>query len=355
MNINNLKKYSYFKNIKDEHLKDSLAECLNREIILGYIDYLVSNQIPFTSCLIDVDNFKFINDNFGHLIGDEIIFKLSIFFNDVIGDKGVVGRYGGDEFLVVMENITDHSKIWNTFHELNVELGKLMIPEIKNMSLSITTGIARYPIDGNTAQEVFNCSDKALYRGKTNGRNCFVIYMPDKHKDIELKTQNETSYSSMDMHARVFELLTKTTDIYDNIKMLFNYLSSMFMLDRLSIETKNGIYFKTKHHLCADFEFSHMNYDVISKKMNSFGLFIGNRLAAVEVNQKDVYDEMVKQHTKSLLLCSIVFRDDEYGIIRAESVGGSRIWQANIMDLIVTASRIIGMILHSKGLTIEEL
>ena len=77
---------------------------------------------------------------------------MSRFFNDVIGDKGVVGRYGGDEFLVVMENITDHSKIWNTFHELNVELGKLMIPEIKNMSLSITTGIARYPIDGNTAQ-----------------------------------------------------------------------------------------------------------------------------------------------------------------------------------------------------------
>ena len=102
MNINNLKKYSYFKNNKDEHLKDSLAECLNREIILGYIDYLVSNQTPYSSCLIDFDNFKFINDNFGHLIGDEIIFKLSRFFNDVIGDKGVVGRYGGDEFLVVM-------------------------------------------------------------------------------------------------------------------------------------------------------------------------------------------------------------------------------------------------------------
>lgn len=355
MNLENLKKFSFFRNINDEHLNDSLADCLNREVILGYVDSLVSNQTPFTLGLIDIDNFKFINDNFGHLIGDDVIVKLSKFFNEIIGDLGVVGRYGGDEFLVVLEGLNDQGKIWDIFHELNVELGKFIVPELHNTSLSITTGISRYPIDGKNSQEVFDCSDKALYRGKTKGRNCFIIYIPDRHKNIELKTQNEISYSTMNLHAKVFEILTHSENVGENIEMLLSYLSSIFMIDRLSIETKNGIYFKTKHSLCPEYEFTHMNYEVLRSKMNSYGLFIGNRLDAVEINQKDVYNEMVKEHSKSLLLCSILFRNEEFGLIRAESVGKSRIWQANIMDLIVTSARIIGMVLHTKNLKIEDL
>ena len=89
----------FFKDKKT--MLDNLTGIYIRDVITEYMHYLVDNNIPFTFSILDIDNFKTINDNHGHLVGDEILKINAINLEKMCSGRGVVGRYGGDEFIFV--------------------------------------------------------------------------------------------------------------------------------------------------------------------------------------------------------------------------------------------------------------
>lgn len=99
-----LEQYEYFKGLDMEYVLDALTGCVSRGYILGLTKYLIEKKEPFAFAIIDLDNFKLINDNYGHKVGDECLNKIIDSFINYIGNNGIVGRYGGDEFIVVYLN-----------------------------------------------------------------------------------------------------------------------------------------------------------------------------------------------------------------------------------------------------------
>ena len=140
----------FFKERGLEYAFDSLTKALNRDTIIAYANYLIDTKRSFAICMLDIDNFKNINDNFGHAIGDEVLVKFVENVEAVLGDDIVIGRYGGDEFLYIVEGCEEYDDIWQIAHDLNIALRNQIYPET-NSAVTITSGIARYPLNGSNS------------------------------------------------------------------------------------------------------------------------------------------------------------------------------------------------------------
>ena len=210
-----LRKFPYFakelENTKIEYILDTLTGVVSRAYIIGFAKSLIAEGTPFSFIIIDLDNFKFINDNYGHSAGDGVLVSTSSELAEFLDGFGVVGRFGGDELLAInLRDITYQEKK-NFF--LGLYSGKKAFR--KNFRLenccpfvTATSGCASFPEDADDYNTLFSLIDKTLYRGKTKGRNCYIIYLAEKHKDIEIKNLAKNGiYTRLQNIVRRFELV----------------------------------------------------------------------------------------------------------------------------------------------------
>jgi len=125
--------------------------------------------------MLDVDHFKTVNDTLGHLAGDEVLKEIANSINQATRTYDITGRYGGEEFLVVLpdcdrektkagaERIRDFVAS-HPFHARGSEI-----------SVTISVGATIAPVCGRTESEILNLADRALYQAKNAGRNCTIV------------------------------------------------------------------------------------------------------------------------------------------------------------------------------------
>ena len=350
-----LSSIEFFNNQDLEFAFDGLTKVLSREMITSYLSYLIQNKKTFTVCLCDVDNFKSVNDNYGHMLGDEILQILAENIEKTVGNKGVVGRYGGDEFMIILDGITEYNDVWEVCHKINVSAGKLKYEKAEELNVTLTTGIVRYPIDGQTYEELLSKADRALYRGKMKGRNCFIIYLAAKHANILIEPNKEKLYSSMEMLSRVFNILNAGDDLKRNIKSAIQYLSSYLMIDHICLQSMSKICVEQIHSLSVVKEFEFIDNDLIFREMNSSGLFFLNaRKTLMQTGSTTLHALLKNQQIYSFLSFKIESNGKQYGIIRADSTN-IKVWQAAEMDLFVVAAKLIGVLLDKANTDLDEL
>ena len=153
-----------------DEILDPLTGVVSRAYALEYAKFLIEEKIPFTFAIVDLDNFKFINDSYGHRIGDKVLMDVSKNLVEYVGKKGIVGRFGGDELLIVnLESFEyDEKKVF--FEEMYVNkhvFRKNYDMDICNPFITATVGSATYPSDADNYEELFELIDKTLYRGKS--------------------------------------------------------------------------------------------------------------------------------------------------------------------------------------------
>ncbi len=117
--------------------------------------------------MLDIDNFKSVNDTYGHLKGDEVLKKVAEVLKRSVREKDILVRYAGDEFLVILNDVDERiSK--NVAQRIIKEISKISIEKIK---ITVSAGLAIYPQDGQTLQDLLDKADKALYLSKEKGKN----------------------------------------------------------------------------------------------------------------------------------------------------------------------------------------
>lgn len=354
MNIEKLKSLEFFKDQDLQYAFDGLTKVLTREMITSYLAYMVQSKKPFTVCLSDVDSFKSVNDNYGHMLGDEILQVIGAEIEKTIGDKGVVGRYGGDEFMIIFEGMTEYNDVWEVCHNINVSVGRLKYEKAEELYVTLTSGISRFPIDGQTYEELLSKADRALYRGKMKGRNCFIIFLAAKHSNIMIQNNKEKLYSSMEMIARVFNILTAGDDLKRNIKSVIQYLSSYLMIDHICVQSSNKICVDQVHALSVIKDFEFIDNELIYREMNSSGLFFLNaRKTLVQTGSLNLHSQLKNQQIFGLLAFKIEANGAK-GVLRADSTN-IKVWTPAEMDLFVVTAKLISVLLTKNGLTLDDL
>lgn len=343
--------------------KDNLTQVYSREVITDYVNHLIEEGTPFTFALVDIDNFKYVNDTFGHIAGDKILKTVANRLIKLIGSIGTVARFGGDEFILVFPRLIDYDAVWTTCRSIMMFMNNFEISDFEGLFVTLTIGLARFPENAKTYDDVFETADKALYRGKMKGRNCFVIYLPEKHAHIDLKNSNAKTISSMQLHSHVFAMLTTGPSLGEGVFALFNYFSSYLMIDHLCIQSLpdnpdggNKIYFEKTHELSRNQSFLPINLlqlaDATDKAM---GLFYTNNVGHLEEAGKiDLLGEYRAQQIQSACAVEVSICGTLYGILRAESTS-VRIWQRGDLDILVTTARTLAILLHERNLTLKDL
>ena len=203
--FNDLRKYPFFDKIIDEinleEILDPLTGVLNRSYSIKFVRSLIATKTPFTFTIIDLDNFKSINDTFGHAAGDKTLTQVCRGLAEYSKNCGLVGRFGGDELLLIdLKNISRDDKI-NFFKNLYGNSKALRTDvyfENGSAFITGTSGAASFPYDADDYSDLFGLIDKMLYLGKHRGRNCYRFYEEAVHKDIEIrKIAKDGIYTNM--------------------------------------------------------------------------------------------------------------------------------------------------------------
>ena len=134
--------------------------------------------------MIDIDDFKSINDTYGHLYGDKVILKVASIINSALNGRGIVGRFGGDEFFIFTNWITTESQLRSILTYLKRKVRDELSQGENGSIVTLSMGVCQYPENGNDYDSLVNKADKCLYIAKNKGKNRYIIYDPEKHGDF---------------------------------------------------------------------------------------------------------------------------------------------------------------------------
>ena len=176
-----IKEFVLIRQIKKQKDIDELTGLLNKGALTGKINNFLKKNPEGKGLLfvLDVDYFKTINDSFGHDVGDETLNKLGQYLSSKFKDNQIVGRFGGDEFIILFEDIDDEefaSRVANEILKETIDLVKLPTDEAK---FSVSIGAAIYKGKEKNYSELFKKADIALYKTKASRKIHYVMYQEE--------------------------------------------------------------------------------------------------------------------------------------------------------------------------------
>lgn len=342
-----LLKYPYFEEVfrsgDGSNVVDSLTGLISRQHMMGFIQHLIKCRIPFTLALMDLDNFKFINDTYGHKIGDGVLAGLSNDLERYLADYGVAGRFGGDEFLIV--NFRDHAYdeikaffagLYSDYNVLrkNIDLGEC------EPFVTGTIGSAVFPEDAQDYTALFSLVDKALYRGKTKGRNCYIIYVEEKHKDISIQQLAARSiYTIFHELSCGFDSCSRLSD---KLKALHDILADDMRITDL-------------YYVGRDNHFRNVSCGVSLGEVKDLDrlirddIYTTNEIKHIEPQSPSMYALCRKREFETVLVIRIGIQDETFGYLVCAEPKTLRIWQDDEYAIMFFAARMLAVYVQASG------
>lgn len=153
-----------------------------------------------TLAIIDIDFFKNINDTYGHQFGDTVIKKVAEIISTEIGNNGISGRFGGDEFLVILYNVKNETDLRKHLKGIKNTVSTVFAGKgiDEDTPLSVSIGCASFSNDAENYEDVFALADYCLYIAKEKGRNRYIIYNEQKHgtlADIHARAMTKKKFN----------------------------------------------------------------------------------------------------------------------------------------------------------------
>ncbi|WP_161599874.1 putative bifunctional diguanylate cyclase/phosphodiesterase [Roseibium sediminis] len=185
---------------------DSLTGLLNRSSFVPLLEDSLSRQAGFALFFIDVDNFKYLNDTFGHETGDIILKTIALRLRKILGEKCLIARLGGDEFAAIQPDIGDLQQLDAQASRMVKELRNPIAAGGHSVVTSVSIGSAIAPQDGDDAIRLMKSADLAMYQAKAEGRDCnchFEPWMDQKlaaRREIESRLQWAVVNNGFELH-----------------------------------------------------------------------------------------------------------------------------------------------------------
>lgn len=159
---------------------DLLTGLPNRSLYMDRLNHTIQksmrSQKKLAVMFIDLDRFKQINDTLGHEAGDIVVQMLGERLSSVLRDEDTIARFGGDEFTILLENITQVSAVTVVANKIVKTMEEPFEIDNHSLHLTLSAGISIYPDDGDSAEILIRNADTAMYRAKEEGRNFYTFY-----------------------------------------------------------------------------------------------------------------------------------------------------------------------------------
>lgn len=229
--------------LEDRAMKDSLTMLYNHFFGRELVNEYLNNKDPFASCgliVLDLDYFKYANDTYGHLFGDQVLVALANLLRLLFDEKDILIRAGGDEFVIFLKDISHTTLVKKAMHLIQA-VRELTFKD-KTYTITCSAGVCFLAenISGYSYDQLFENADWALYRAKENGRNRYAFC--DSLQRFELSDRNISSESNIDIRylhndiiSTAFEIFEKQSSFSVAIELLMKVIGYRFQLDRITV------------------------------------------------------------------------------------------------------------------------
>lgn len=177
------KKTREVSDIKSKSYQDALTGLWNRAYTENAVNEMISQGKKGALFMLDMDNFKAVNDNYGHIAGDETLKIFAGTLKKFAGEGDVLCRIGGDEFMIFVKDVTEKSELGSRAAEIISGFQKKFAALSFEIECSVSIGIAQTPEDGLEFNKLYNSADKALYYVKQNGKNAYHFFSDKLQKE----------------------------------------------------------------------------------------------------------------------------------------------------------------------------
>lgn len=168
--------------LKKQAERDSLTKLLNKQAAHEKVSQYLASSSDGVHCvlmIIDLDHFKYVNDQYGHMVGDSVLTQCAREIKRLFRPIDIVARIGGDEFLVLMKDTSDRELVKARCSQLISAFRTILKPYLQASSLSCSIGASFAPEHGTTYFDLFVAADRALYHAKGLGKNQYTFYNND--------------------------------------------------------------------------------------------------------------------------------------------------------------------------------
>jgi len=175
---------------------DILTKLPNRTKFNQYLTTLFEQRErvhkKFALLFLDLDNFKYVNDQFGHDIGDLLLIKVAKIFKTILRKSDFVARLGGDEFTVIVDDYQNINQIKALCNKIIKSLSTKFTIKGNKFHIGCSIGIAVFDSDGKSQNELLKNADTAMYKSKQNGKNRFTFFTQSMNEELNRKIELET-------------------------------------------------------------------------------------------------------------------------------------------------------------------
>ncbi|MBD5129819.1 MAG: diguanylate cyclase [Ruminococcaceae bacterium] len=326
--------------------KDQLTGLALKEDITNYAKRSIGDLKQQTIIsIIDIDDFKYVNDHYGHAVGDDVLKKCASIIENETGAYGKAGRIGGDEFFIVFDRIHDKETLRSVLRSIKNNIGKAYSNEKDGFRVTTSIGVSAYPQDAKDFDSLFRLTDYMLYRAKHKGKNRYIIYEAEKHGSVDEILRSSIEVAVSDISGRKglskSEVVCRIADLEicgkkypaDNI---IRDIVDYFGVERVILYDKTA---RTAAAQCGSnlldsgiiAETIDYIYDEGIKEHTQNGVMIVNNVKTFEIKNPELYEKLRRQEIYSIMHREIIGKSGKCFILSCESVSAYLTW--NLEDM----------------------
>ena len=337
--------------------KDPMTGVLNKASIIRFIKTRMANITQGESIVIailDLDNFKLVNDTFGHLYGDKIIIRFANIISKCIGTRGIIGRFGGDEFMILLENIKDELDLRSVLRSIRTSVEMEFKDIGDNISLTTSIGAATYPKDAKDYDELFTKTDYCLYLSKMRGKNRYVMfdYMIKEHHYIADKLMLKKDHATVDRFtfaSNIIDIIVKKKPV--QIMDVLAAIGERYELDRIRIYVGSDLDLKYNWGApTSEKSFVCIYEDHYLDEFGDAKNFVINYTSNIEVTHPQIYASLQKTGTQAAVQYLIGNKQHVEGLISYEMTQKGNHWT----DDFIYKMTLIGYLLEATAFNSGE-
>lgn len=363
--------------LQEKAEQDVLTGLYNKSAARARVERYLGNSAPqdvSAMLILDVDNFKLVNDRYGHMFGDAVLTHLAEQLKGLSHGGDVISRIGGDEFLVFLPLIPSR--------EMAVEQAQNFISALRNAvhdvpetcELSCSIGVAFTPEHGTAFRNLFQRADLALYQAKKAGKNCLRVYESGdmdqlfsgdaRHDDLHsalgarIDSDDENAIDEMGLMQYAFQRLYQSGDVDEAVHAVLKLAGERFNVSRAYIfeNTEDDLYCRNTFEWCnkgitpQKSQLLMVSYEddlggTYQQNFNEDGIFYCPDIAQLPEEQ---YEVLAPQGIKSMLQCAILDQGAFKGYVGFDEDSGKRLWTQEQINALTLISELLSVFLLKK-------
>ena len=291
-------------NLAIESNKDQLSGLLNKRAVNTFAKEMIAArpQYDVNLVILDIDDFTGINNSYGHMFGDEVIYTIAGIIKNEINTRGIAGRISGGGFLIVLENTADEEDLRGILRAIRTKTEFAFADRFESFRLTCSMGVSTYPVDSRDYDELFMQADKALYIAQEKGHNRYVIYDIDKHGPVEKDIKNKIVYLSNKGSAS--EKLSFAGQLAESlvfgrvpdISVLLEQIRSEFAIDDICVFAGNDMNLILSCGNASSKNASYLFENNYTERFSGDGLFVIDNVNELEGRDDNAFAQLTAQN-----------------------------------------------------------